>query len=128
MTLSQEEKELLTKVSAISGYPKDLIKEVWEFTMIHWLETIVGKADEDDKLQVARLTIPYLGTLGVKYLGSYFDSTTGKVSAEVNVFSNLSEEFKESIEHLKSNKDYAPILEVLDKKIEKVVESLIEMS
>lgn len=58
-----EDTELfINEVSAITGYGRNVVKEVLEFCLLDWAIKIVDHPDED-----ANLTLPYLGTLAVKY-------------------------------------------------------------
>ena len=58
-----EDTELfINEVSAITGYGRNVVKEVLEFFLLDLAIKIVDHPDED-----ANLTLPYLGTLAVKY-------------------------------------------------------------
>ena len=60
---TNEETELfINEVSALTGYGRNVVKEVLEFLLMNWAIKIVDNPDKD-----ANLTIPYLGNLAVKY-------------------------------------------------------------
>ena len=59
---TNEETELfINEVSALTGYGRNVVKEVLEFLLMNWAIKIVDNPDKD-----ANLTIPYLGNLAVK--------------------------------------------------------------
>ena len=63
LKLDEETKHTLEEISALSGIQRDVIREVWEFTLIRWIEQITR-----DPVKLNRIQVPFLGTVGVRYV------------------------------------------------------------
>jgi len=88
LKLDDESKSVIEDISALSGIQKDIIREVWELTLYRWLETITRNPKG-----VNRLTIPFLGSVGVKYIGDT-KNADGSFTPNVESFVSVSEKFK----------------------------------
>jgi len=91
LRMDEEQKQLIEEISAISGLQKEVIREVWEFSAIRWAEQILS-----DTSKMHRLVVPYLGTVGVKYINDTVEPT-GAVSTNVEAFAALSPQFKKMV-------------------------------
>ena len=63
LKLDEETRHTIEEISALSGIQRDVIREVWEFTFIRWVEQITREPTKLNNLQV-----PFLGTIGVRYV------------------------------------------------------------
>lgn len=96
IALDKDTKDLLDEVASLFGVKSDIIKDVWDYTMIVWLLKV---ADSDAK--VNRVRVPYLGTIGLRFLGE----KTGeeKIEADYDAFVCLNDNFKDLLKAVKNN-------------------------
>jgi len=111
LKLNEEQKKMVDEISALSGIQKEIIREVWEYTLIRWAEQI---ASNPKKLTV--LEIPFAGKLGVKYDGDVVESS-GAVSTKVTALFDPSAQFKKLIGDIEDEGD-SIVTDLLKKKIE----------
>jgi len=109
-------KETLNKISALFGVSPNLVKEVWEYTIYVWLVQLL---DDPDKLH--SFTVPYLGTIGIKFKDEFVDSDS-QLKTNCEAFLSVSQNFKDLIGDVYNNKiiDILQFLE--DNKIQKTIE------
>lgn len=114
LKFSEDTKTFVTEISALSGIPQNIIKEVLEFMVVDWA---IKLGDTPDGF--AELTIPYLGKVLVKYIG---DSITpdGDLATDVRVFVNLSDSFKKLVGDI-HDEAQTVITDLMQKKLEQVV-------
>lgn len=114
LKLNDDTKAFVSEISALSGIPQNVIKEVLEYMIIGWSIKIVDNPDE-----FVELTIPYIGNIGVKYEG---DSVTldGDLSTEVSSYVNLSPGFKKLIGDL-HDEARTELISMLQRKIEQAI-------
>ena len=110
-------KRLVDEISAISGIQKEVIREVWEMTLIKWAEQITSNPEGLINLQV-----PFLGNIGVRYKGDTIEET-GAVSTEVDAFVSLTPAFKKLIGDIVDEGDNI-ITDMLRKKIQRAITSM----
>ena len=63
LKFSEDTRTFVTEISALSGIPQNIIKEVLEFMVMDWAIKIGDSPDS-----FAELPIPYLGKILVKYV------------------------------------------------------------
>lgn len=114
LKFNEDTKTFITEVSALSGIPQNIIKEVLEFMVVDWA---IKLGDAQDNF--AELSIPYLGKILVKYIG---DSITpeGELSTDVRVFVNLSDNFKKLVGDI-HDEAQTVLTDMIQKKLEQVV-------
>ena len=114
LKFSEDTRTFVTEISALSGIPQNIIKEVLEFMVIDWAIKIGDSPDS-----IAELPIPYLGKILVKYEG---DSITpeGELSTDVRVFVNLSDSFKKLVGDI-HDEAQTVLTDLMQKKLEQVV-------
>lgn len=95
--LDRDTKELLEEVSSLFGVKSDVIKDVWDYTMIVWLLKIA-----DAKGNWRRIKVPYLGTIGLRFLGEKIGSED-KIEADYDSFTLLDDNFKDLLKAVKNN-------------------------
>lgn len=114
LKLDEENVTLVNEISALSGYGRNIVKEILEFLAYDWAVKI---ADTPNKF--ATLTIPYLGSVAVRYKGdTVLDS--GEVETEVDSFINVSSDFKKLIGDI-HDEGYNVLIPMIEKKIENAV-------
>lgn len=114
LKFSEDTRTFVTEISALSGIPQNIIKEVLEFMVMDWAIKIGDSPDS-----FAELSIPYLGKILVKYEG---DSITpeGELSTDVRVFVNLSDSFKKLVGDI-HDEAQTVLTDLMQKKLEQVV-------
>lgn len=111
LSLTEDQKRLIDEISALSGIQKNVIREVWEFTLIRWAESIAK-----DPTRRAELDIPFLGKISVKYEGDFLESD-GCVTTSVSGFIALSPIFRKLVGDI-HDEGSSLITTLLEKKIE----------
>lgn len=112
----QQTKDVINKIGALFGVSPSLVKEVWEFTVYTWLTQLLA---DPEKLQ--SFTVPYLGTIGVRFKNEFVDGDS-ELKADCDAFVSLSPLFKALVGDLYNNKvsDLNRYLE--DHKIQKTID------
>lgn len=115
--LDKETKDLLYDVSSLFGVKTDIVKDVWEFTLIALLLRAA-----DSKSTIKRINIPYIGSIGLKYLGERIGDSD-KVEADYEVFVSISDFFKNCLNSIKNNEN-DEIIELAQEKIRKLANNI----
>ena len=89
--LDNDTKAMITEISALGGYARNIVKEVLEYLCLSWIIRIADSPDD-----YAVLPIPYLGNVGVKYDKDRY-LPTGEGTTDVYAYVELSESFKKLI-------------------------------
>lgn len=113
ITLNKDTKDLLEEISSLFGVKTDIIKDVWEYTLIVWL---LKYADSDTSLK--RIFIPYLGTVGLRFKGEKL-SNNDKIEADFDSFIALDSNFKDLLKSVQNNKS-DELLTLIQAKIKKL--------
>ena len=121
LKIDKETKHLIEEISALSGIQRDIVREVWEFTLIRWIEQITK---DPEKLQ--NLTVPFLGTVGVRYTGDVLKDD-GTLDTQADVFASLSPFFKTVLGEVYDEKQNM-IIEILGKKIDNAISTIMDES
>lgn len=119
LKIDKDTKHLIEEISALSGIQRDVIREVWEFTFIRWLEQITR---DPEKLQ--SLNIPFLGSVGVRYTGDTLNDD-GSLETQADAFVSLSSSFKSILGDVYDEKRNI-IIDILQKKIDTAISTIIE--
>lgn len=119
LKIDKDTKHLIEEISALSGIQRDVIREVWEFTFIRWLEQITR---DPEKLQ--SLNIPFLGSVGVRYTGDTLNED-GSLETQADAFVSLSSSFKSILGDVYDEKRNI-IIDILQKKIDTAISTIIE--
>lgn len=114
LKFTEDVKNTILEMSALSGIPQNIIREVLEFLVYKWG---INLAENPDKF--TDLTVPYLGTVSVKYIGDIEDEN-GNLSTDVRAFVKLSDSFKKLVGDIH---DDAPsvLTDMIEKKIEQSI-------
>jgi hypothetical protein len=119
LKLDDNTKHLVEEISALSGIQRDVIREVWEFTLIRWVEQLTANSKK-----LIPLSIPFLGTVAVRYNGDAAQND-GTISPQIDAFVSLSSLFQQIIGEI--HEDSTSVLnDILQKKIDNAVISISE--
>lgn len=119
LKIDKDTKHLIEEISALSGIQRDVVREVWEFTFIRWLEQIT---QDPEKLQT--LTVPFLGSVGVRYTGDTLNED-GSLETQADAYVSLSSSFKNVLGDVYDEKRNI-IIDILQKKIDNAIATIIE--
>lgn len=86
---TKDTKELLQDISSQFGLRADVIKQVWEATLVTLFLKMAENPEAEHELQ-----IPFIGKLKVKYKNSYSVGSSGDYFTAVDSEIFLDEEFK----------------------------------
>lgn len=114
----QQTKDTINKIGALFGVSPSLVKEVWEFTVYTWLTQLLA---EPEKLQ--SFTVPYLGTVGVKFKNEFVDSDS-ELKTDCDAFVSLSPAFKALVGEIYNNKVASLNMYLEDHKIQRTIETI----
>lgn len=114
LKLDENTKNIILEVSALSGYAQNVVKEIIEYLLLNWSIKIADHPDD-----FAELTIPYVGTLGIKYLEDKL-LPTDEIETEIETYVEVRPEFKKLIGDL-HDEGYIELIPMLKKKIESAV-------
>jgi len=115
----EETRHTIEEISALSGIQRDVIREVWEFTFIRWVEQLTR-----DPTKLNHLQIPFLGTVGVRYVEDQL-GMDGSIETTVDSFVGLSPFFKKIIGEIFDGKQNI-ITELLEIKIDNAISNITE--
>lgn len=111
LKLDDDTKSMLEEISAISGIQRDVVREVWEFTLIRWVE----KLTKDPK-KLTTLTVPFLGQVGIRYVEDILKED-GTIDTKADAYLALSPTFKTLVGDVYDEK-LDVIIAILQKKID----------
>lgn len=88
LKLTEEDKQLVTDISFLSGYPQKMVTEIYRYLLFAWARKI---AENEGKL--VSLRIPYMGYVGVRYEGDSLN-VDGTLATDIMSMVAPSPEFK----------------------------------
>lgn len=97
LALDKETKELLEDISSLFGVKPDIVKDVWEYTVITWLLKM-----SDSEANLKRIRIPYVGSIGLRFTGEKIGSED-KIEADYDAFVAINSNFKDTLKAIKNN-------------------------
>lgn len=112
LAIDRDTKELLEDVSSLFGVKSDIIKDVWEYTMIVWLLKL-----SDSNANLKRIKIPYIGSVGLRFLGEKMGDE--KIDADYDAFLALNDNFKDVLKTIKNNGS-EELTQLIQQKIKKL--------
>ena len=119
LKLDDDTRHTIEEISALSGIQQAVIREVWEFTLINWVEQITR-----DPMKLSNLQIPFLGTVGVRYVEDQL-GMNGTIETTVDSYIALSTFFKKIVGEVYDGKANL-ITELLERKIDDAISNIIE--
>jgi len=119
LKIDKDTKHLIEEISALSGIQRDVVREVWEFTFLRWLEEITK-----DPEKLHSLVIPFLGSVGVRYTGDSLNED-GSLETQADAFVSLSSSFRTILGDVYDEKQNV-IIDILQKKIDNAIHTIIE--
>lgn len=81
-------KQMLREISTLCGYKSDVVKTVWQFTVI----SIMLRVAEADPTKLTRFNIPYIGNVAIKNNGTI--ATQNGIEPDMEPWLFLSDSFK----------------------------------
>ena len=114
LKLSEDTKNVIIEVSALSGISQNIIKEVFEYLLINWAIKISDHPDD-----FAELDIPYLGTVNVKFSNDTV-TDTGDLKTEIESYVEIDEGFKTLIGTI-HDEGRTELINMMMKKIEQAI-------
>ncbi len=117
--LDEETRHTIEEISALSGIQRDVIREVWEFTLIRWVEQI-----SRDPTKLNRLQVPFLGTVGVRHVNDQL-GPDGEIDTTADAYLSLSPFFKKVIGEIYDSK-LGVIQNLLEHKINSAISNIVE--
>lgn len=96
--MDKSTKDLLDDISSYFGCKPDTIRDIWEATLIVWLL----KYSQDEK-PLKRITLPFIGTLGLRPQGESISNESNKIESNYDAFIALSDQFKDLLKESKSS-------------------------
>lgn len=122
--MDKDTKRLMEEIAAVSGIKRDVVKEVWEYTLIRWVEEI-----SRDPQKLNRLLIPFLGSVAVKYEGEVIEEASEKTNQgmepKTTSFVALSKPFEDLMSTIYTNKNNV-ITQLLDAKIQESIGLIVD--
>lgn len=114
LKLNDDTKNLIMEVSALSGIPQNVVKEVWEYYLIYASLKVTDCPDG-----YACITIPYIGKVFIKYEGDVI-TPSGDLSTNVDSFIEIDSAFKKLVGDI-NDESITPLVDLMTKKIEGAV-------
>jgi len=119
LKLDEENRRLVEEISALSGIQRDIVREVWEFTLVRWIEVVTR-----DPTRLQTLQIPFLGSVGVRYSGDTLKSD-GTIESQADAYISLSPLFLKILGDVYDEKSNL-LTDILEKKIDDAVASIVD--
>jgi hypothetical protein len=116
---NDETKSLIEEISAISGFSKEIIREVWEFTLFKWVEKITTNPKK-----LNTLVVPFLGKVGIRYEHDSIKED-GTLNTEVTSVISLDSTFKKLVGDI-VDEGHSIITEALEKKIDNALMNVLD--
>lgn len=114
----EDTRGMLSEISSLFGVKVDIVRQVWQFTVF----TMLLKIASADESKLTRFTIPYIGSMGLKYNGTI--ATSKGVEPDLDVFVSLSDAFKNALSKAQ-NGNYAELSNYIQTKyIEPILDSI----
>lgn len=119
LQLDKNSKDMVNDISTLLGVKSDIVKTVWEFTLLAYL---LKYSKSENK--VKQISIPYVGTLGIRYNGDSIKNSNDKLSGDFDVFVALNDDFKKMLHSIEigSTSEITNLLQSEIKKIASQVE------
>lgn len=114
LKIDESTKNVILEASALSGFAQNVTKEVLQYLLFDWAIKIADHPDE-----YASLSIPYLGTVNVKFAGDKVTST-GELDTKVECFVDLSDSFRKLVGDI-HDQGYSALVPMALKIIEQAV-------
>lgn len=112
--LDENTKNMIAEISALTGIAQNIVKEIYEYSLIDWAIKLAENPDN-----FADLVIPYLGTIRVKYAGDQ-ETDTGELLTDVDTEIELTGAFRKLVGDI-YDEGRTEIIPYLQKKIKQAV-------
>lgn len=114
----KDTKDIVLDISALFGVKSEVVKQVWEMTV---LAMLLKTSDFEDSKTV-RLKIPFIGNMLLRDKGSVIEN--GKCTPDIECFVSLDENFKQLFDRARYN-DFDNLSEyVQDKYLSDIIDKI----
>ena len=120
-TNDNEQKELITKISALCGLKQDIIKSVWQYTFFSVYLSLL----EQKQKGINEVPIPYIGKLVLRFPDEKIREFDPE-RKELEPFFIMNQNFKDVIKNLRAGNDIGLVEFFKENFINKIVEQIIE--
>lgn len=111
-------KQMLREISSLCGYKSDVVKTVWQYTII----SIMLRVAEADETKLTRFNIPYIGNVCIKKNGTI--ATPNGIEPDLEPWLFLSDTFKSLLTNCQGG-NYGDLASFIQKDfIEPVLENI----
>lgn len=118
LQLDKNSKDMVNDISTLLGVKNDIVRTVWEFTL---LACLLKYSKSENK--VKQLSIPYIGTLGIRYNGDSVENTSEKLTGDFDVFVALNDDFKKMLHSIEIGST-TEIINLLQNDIKKIASQI----
>jgi len=108
-----EQKELITKISALCGLKQDIIKQVWMYTFFNSYLSLLEQKDKN----VNEIKLPFIGKVMLRF---------NEENADCESFLCLDHNVKEIIKNLRTGNDTGLVQFFQENFINKVISNIVE--
>lgn len=112
--LEETTKNIISEVSALSGYGQSVVKECYEYLLLNWAIKIA-----DNPGDWVTLDIPYLGSLQIHYDGDDV-LPSGELTTNISYTMSFLPSFKKMVGEIE-DEGYPEIVPLIAKKLENAV-------
>lgn len=118
LQLDKNSKDMVEEISTLLGVKAEIVKTVWEFTLLTYL---LKYSKSENK--VKSLSIPYIGNIGIRYNGDSVENTKDSLSGDFDVFISLNDDFKKMLHSIEIGST-DEIINLLQNEIKKVANQI----
>ena len=108
-----EQKELITKISALCGLKQDIIKQVWQYTFFNIYLNLLEQKDKN----ISEIKLPHIGKIMLRFKEGEQD---------FDKFILLDQNFQEIIKNLRAGNDTGLVQFFQENFINKVIDNISE--
>lgn len=118
--MTKKSKELLQEVSALFGVRADVVKQIWDYTIVTLFLKMAENPEKEHVLQ-----IPMIGELVIKYKNSYYIKDGTVPITEVESKLRLDDEFKNLIGDIYFQGN-SPIIQFIQDNLTNTIENVLD--
>lgn len=93
----KDTKDIVLDISALFGVKSEVVKQVWEMTVL----AMLLKTSDFEDCKSVRLKIPFIGSMFLRDKGSVIEN--GKCTPDIECFVSLDENFKQLFDRARYN-------------------------
>jgi len=108
-----EQKELITKISALCGLKQDIIKQVWQYTFFNIYLSLLEQKDKN----LNEIKLPYLGKIMLRF---------NDENSDIDKFILLDQSFQDVIKNIRLGNDTGLVQFFQENFVNKVIDNIID--